>query len=450
MPDPNAAVRRTLEAVWRVEGPRLIAGVMRTVRDIGLAEECAQEAFAAALERWPIDGVPDHPGAWLMTAARRRAIDEIRRGRVARAAHESIARDAGGELAVPSEQAMVDDRIDGVVEDDLLRLLFLACHPSLSREARAAFTLRLVANLSTDEIARAFLVPEPTIAQRIVRAKRTLATLEEPFEVPRGGELAERLASVLEVIYLLFNEGYSATSGDAWMRPELCAEALRIGRVLVGHMPREPEAHGLLALMELQASRLAARATPDGRPILLLDQDRTRWDQLLLRRGMTELAAAAAARTAPDRTPGPYELQASIAACHARAKRAAETDWNAIAGLYAELAVVLPSPVVDLNRAVAVAMADGPQAGLELVDALTHDPALAGYHLVHAVRGDLLEKLGRREEAAREFRAAAAGTRNERERSVLLARAGAGQDDRDDATRPPSASPSPDTDVGGE
>ncbi len=422
MPDPSAAARRAVEAVWRIEAPRIIAGLLRTVRDVSLAEEFAQEAFAAALEQWPKSGTPDNPGAWLTTAARRRAIDHLRRRRLAHAANESIARDLARDQLADPDNAASDDRLDGVADDDLLRLIFMACHPALSREARAALTLRVVANLTTDEIARAFLVPEPTIAQRIVRAKRTLAESGTPLAVPRGRELADRLASALEVIYLLFNEGYSATSGDDWMRPALCEEALRIGRILAGLTPREPEVHGLVALMELQASRLGARTDFGGRPVLLLDQNRSRWDRLLIRRGLAALEEAAALRD-PDRPAGPYELQAAIAACHARALTADQTDWPRIVDLYTALEAASPSPIVTLNRAVAVSMARGPKPALKIVDALASDPALKTYHLLPAVRADLLEKLGRHTEAAAEFARAAALTQNARERKILLARA---------------------------
>lgn len=423
MPDPSAAARRAIEAVWRIEGPRIIAGLLRTVRDVSLAEEFAQEALAAALEQWPVSGTPDNPGAWLTTAARRRAIDHVRRDRLARSAHESIARAPGRAPGAADHTDAAADRLDGVADDDLLRLIFMACHPALSPEARAALTLRIVTNLTTQEIARAFLVPEATIAQRIVRAKRTLAESGTPFEVPRAGELDRRLASVLEVIYLLFNEGYSATSGDDWMRPALCEEALRIGRILAGLMPRQPEVHGLVALMELQASRFHARADADGRPILLLDQNRARWDHLLIRRGLAALDAAGALRAPDARPPGPYELQAAIAACHARARTPDATDWHAIVDLYTSLLAAVPSPIVALNRAVAVGMARGPRPALDIIDGLAHEPALAAYHLFPAVRADLLDKLGRRDEAAAEFERAAALTRNARERDVLLARA---------------------------
>src|SRR5688500_6166077 len=384
--------------------------------DGGLAEELAQDALVTALERWPESGVPDNPGAWLMAAAKRRAIDHFRRAKMLERKHRELGREELEREAVVPD---LDQALDDPVGDDLLRLVFVACHPVLSTEARVALTLRLLGGLTTDEIARAFLVAEPTIAQRIVRAKKTLAAAGVPFEVPRGEELAARLASVLEVVYLIFNEGYSATSGDDWMRPALCDDALRLGRILAGLAPAEPEVHGLVALMEIQASRLHARSGPDGEPILLLDQDRARWDRLLIRRGLAALERA-------ERLGGglgPYALQAAIAACHARAATAAETDWRRIAALYAALARVVPSPVVELNRAVAVAMADGPAAGLEMLDALAGEKALAGYHLLPAVRGDFLAKLGRVEEARAELERAAGLTRNARERTLLLARA---------------------------
>ncbi len=410
---------RVIDAVWRIESPRLIAGLARMVRDVGLAEDLAQDALVAALERWPESGVPDNPAAWLMATAKNRAIDQLRRRTVVERTHAQLGRD------VESRQAEVvadlESAIDDDVGDDLLRLIFTACHPVLSTEARVALTLRLLGGLTTEEIARAFLVPEPTIAQRIVRAKRTLADKRVPFEVPRGTELAARLSSVLEVLYLIFNEGYAATAGDDWMRPALCEDALRLGRILAGLAPREPEVHGLVALMEIQASRAAARVGPSGEPILLLDQDRGRWDQLLIRRGFTALARAEELNGAV----GPYALQAAIAACHARARTGAETDWERIASLYEELARVMPSPIVELNRAVAVAMAFGPAAGLELVDRLTSEPSLEGYHLLSSVRGDLLARLGRLDEARGEFQGAAALTRNARERDLLLARAAA-------------------------
>jgi len=402
-------------AVWRIESARLIAGLARIVRDVGVAEDLAQEALVAALERWPADGIPDRPGAWLMATAKHRAIDLLRRDRLLERKHEEL----GRELEMEREPPDLDAAIDDGIGDDLRRLVFIACHPVLATEARVALTLRLLGGLTTDEIARAFLVPEATIAQRIVRTKRTLAEKRVPFEVPRGAGLAARLSSVLEVIYLIFNEGYAATAGDDWMRPALCEDALRLGRILVGLAPTEPEAHGLVALMEIQASRSRARVGPSGEPILLLDQDRARWDQLLIRRGLAALERAERL----GGVPGPYVLQAAIAACHARARTGAETDWARIASLYDALARVTPSPVVELNRAVAVSMASGPAAGLALVDALGAEPALAGYHLLPSVRGDLLVKLGRAEEARVEFERAASLTRNARERALLLGRA---------------------------
>jgi RNA polymerase sigma factor (sigma-70 family) len=410
---------RAIEAVWRIESARLIAGLARMVRDVGLAEELAQDALVAALERWPEAGVPDNPGAWLMATAKHRAIDRLRRGKRLERKHEEL----GRELAARQETAVADFEaaIDDDIGDDLLRLMFTACHPVLATEARVALTLRLLGGLTTGEIARAFLVPESTVAQRIVRAKRTLAESRVPFEVPRGAELAARLSSVLGVVYLVFNEGYSATAGDDWMRPALCEDALRLGRILAGLMPNEPEVHGLVALMEIQASRARARAGPSGEPVLLLDQDRARWDHVLVRRGLAALEQAEVLGGAR----GPYTLQAAIAACHARARTAAETDWPRIAALYAALAALAPSPVVELNRAVAVAMAFGPAAGLRLVDTLTSEPSLQAYHLLPSVRGDLLARLGRFEEARAEFERAASLTRNARERALLLERAAA-------------------------
>jgi RNA polymerase sigma factor (sigma-70 family) len=411
-----ADIHRTIDAVWRIESPRLIAGLTRIVRDVGLAEDLAQDALVTALEKWPEAGVPDKPGAWLMAAAKFRAIDLLRRGKMQEQKHEELGRELEElETKVPDLTAAIDD----FVGDDLLRLLFIACHPVLSTEARVALTLRLLGGLTTEEIARAFLVPEPTIAQRIVRAKRTLSDAKVPFEMPRREELAERLASVLEVIYLVFNEGYSATAGDDWMRPALCEEALRLGRVLAELVPNEAEAHGLVALMEIQASRTAARTTRSGEPILLLDQDRARWNQLLIHRGLKALARAEALGGAL----GPYALQAAIASCHARARTAAETDWERIAALYALLARTTPSPIVELNRAVAVMMAFGPAAGLEIVDALLSEPTLKSYHLLPSVRADFLAKLGRFDEARAELERAATLTRNARERELLLARA---------------------------
>ncbi len=409
--------QRAIEAVWRIESARLIAGLARIVRDVGVAEELAQDALVTALEQWPKTGVPDNPGAWLMAAGKHRAIDALRRDTRLTRLNEEL----GQELELRREAPDLDAALDDHVGDDLLRLIFVACHPVLSTEARVALTLRLLGGLTTEEIARAFLVPEPTIAQRIVRAKKTLAEKQVPFEVPRGAELAERLSSVLGVLYLIFNEGYSATRGDDWMRPALCEDALRLGRILAGLVPNEPEVHGLVALMELQASRSAARVGPKGEPILLLEQNRGRWDQLLIRRGLAALERAEQLGGAR----GPYALQAAIAACHARARTAAETDWARIAAIYGVLGEVLPSPVVELNRAVAVSMASGPAAGLALVDALANEPALAGYHLLPSVRGDLLAKLGRHDEARAEFERAASLTQNARERTLLLERAAA-------------------------
>jgi RNA polymerase sigma-70 factor (ECF subfamily) len=406
-----SATHRAIDAVFRIESARLIAGLTRMVRDVGLAEELAQDALVKALERWPETGVPENPGAWLMATAKHRAIDQLRHGTLVARKHDELA-------AVPPPPPDWDEALDDTVGDDLLRLVFIACHPVLTTDARAALTLRLVGGLTVPEIARAFLVPEPTIAQRVVRAKRTLAEAKVPFEVPRGPELASRLASVLEVIYLVFNEGYSATAGDDWMRPALCDEALRLGRILVGLVPDEPEAHGLVALMELQASRAGARTGPGGEAVLLLDQDRARWDQLLIRRGLAALARAEALGGR-----GPYVLQAAIAACHARATAADRTDWAAIAALYAALAAVVASPVIELNRAVAVGMASGPEAGLAIVDELVRDGALDGYHLLFAVRADLLIKLGRTAEARTELEKAAGMTQNARERDLLARRA---------------------------
>jgi RNA polymerase sigma factor (sigma-70 family) len=408
---------RAIEAVWRIESAQLIAGLARIVRDVGLAEDLAQDALVAALEQWPESGVPNNPGAWLMAAAKHRAIDQLRRGKMLERKHAELAPliEAQQETSVTDLDAALDDPIG----DDVLRLIFTACHPVLSTESRVALTLRLLGGLTTEEIARAFIVPEPTVAQRIVRAKRTLAEARIPFEVPRGTALAERLSSVLQVIYLVFNEGYAATAGDDWLRPQLCAEALRLGRILAELMPAEPEVHGLVALMEVQASRSSARVGPLGQPVLLFDQDRARWDQLLIRRGLAALARAEASGGAL----GPYALQAAIAACHARAGTPAETDWARIVALYDALAQVAPSPIVELNRAVAVAMAFGPAAGLALVDALAAEPSLKAYHLLPGVRGDLLAKLGRLDEARTEFERAASLTRNARERQLLLERA---------------------------
>ncbi|MFL6246143.1 MAG: RNA polymerase sigma factor [Thermoanaerobaculia bacterium] len=407
---------RAIDAVWRIESARLFAGLTRIVRDVGLAEELAQDALVIALEQWPESGVPDNPGAWLMATAKHRAIDFFRRNEMLERKHAEIARELEErERATPDLDAALDDSVG----DDLLRLVFIACHPVLSTEARVALTLRLLGGLTTDEIARAFLVPEATVAQRIVRAKRTLADARVPFELPRRNELASRLSSVLEVIYLIFNEGYAATAGDDWMRPALCEDALRLGRILAGLMPQEPEVHGLVALMEIQASRSNARIGPSGEPVLLLEQDRGRWDYMLIHRGLAALARAEELGGAR----GLYALQAAIAACHARARTAEETDWPRIAALYEALLQVAPSPVVELNRSVAVSMAFGPEFGLELVDALMEEPSLQSYHLLPSVRGDLLAKLGRREEAAAAFRHAASLTRNERERALLLERA---------------------------
>ncbi|MBD9734984.1 sigma-70 family RNA polymerase sigma factor [Streptomyces sp. NPDC012461] len=421
-PQPTAGPRgagtgetaRTIDTVFRLEFPRLVAGVARIVRDVGIAEELAQDALVAALERWPADGVPDNPGAWLMTAARRRAVDLIRRRETYARKLAEIGRDLPA--GVPPEEPADPDAID----DDLLRLVFTACHPVLSAPARTALTLRLLGGLTTAEIARAFLVPEPTVAQRIVRAKRTLATRNVAFEVPHGPDREARLGSVLDVIYLIFNEGYAATAGDDWLRPALCEDALRLARVLSGLMPKEPEVHGLAALLEFQSARAAARTGPDGEPVLLKDQNRARWNRLLIARGVTALGRAEALSGG---APGPYALQAAIAACHAHAHRYEETDWARIATLYGLLAARTPSPVVELNRAVAVSMAEGPAAALPLVDALTDVAALRDYHLLPSVRGDLLARLGRTREARAEFARAASLTRNEQERRLLLRRA---------------------------
>ena len=414
-----ADTRRAIDAVWRIESPKLIAGLARMVRDVGLAEELAQDALLIAIERWPEAGIPDKPGAWLMAAAKNRAIDLFRRRKLIARKHEEIGRELAQEqeLSAPDPDAALDDDIG----DDLLRLILTSCHPILSPEGRAALTLRLLGGLTTAEIARAFLVPEPTVQQRIVRAKRALAEARIPFEVPRGEERAARLSSVLAVIYLIFNEGYSATAGDDWMRPQLCEETLRLGRILAGLAREEPEVHGLVALMEIQASRFGARTGPSGEPILLLDQNRARWDQLLIRRGLAALERAEAL----GQPPGPYMLQAAIAACHARARTAEETDWPRIASLYQALAELAPSPIVELNRAVAIGFASGPAEGLGLVDALASEPMLRNYHLLPSVRGDLLRRLGRLDEARGEFERAAALTRNARERALLLDRAAA-------------------------
>ena len=407
---------RAIEAVWKIESARLIAGLTRIVRDVGVAEELAQDALVIALEKWPESGIPENPGAWLMQTAKHRAIDYLRRGTLIDQKHEHLGREmAEREMQVPDLAAAMDDNIG----DDMLRLVFIACHPVLSTEARVALTLRLLGGLTTDEIARAYLSSEATVAQRIVRAKRALTEAQVPFEIPRGADFTERLSSVLQVIYLVFNEGYSATAGDDWMRPALCEEALRLGRILAGLVPNEPEVHGLLALMEIQASRSKARVNAAGEPVLLLDQDRGKWDRLLIGRGLAALERAEGL----SQKRGPYTLQAAIAACHARAVTGADTEWSRIARLYEELGAVEPSPVVELNRAVAVAMASGPAAGLELVDALKDDPALKNYHLLPSVRGDLLKKLGRLDEAKQEFARAASMTRNTRERDLLLERA---------------------------
>ena len=415
--------RRTVEAVWRLEAPRIIGRAGRVLRDFSLAEEVAQDALLAALETWPRDGVPENPAAWLMTATQRRALDRLRHARLAAGKEDEIARELDflHETASDAQAEAVDARLDDAIGDDLLRLIFTACHPLLPPEGRAALTLRVMGGLTTDEIARAYLKPEATIAQRIVRAKRTLAAVRIPFEVPRGPELHARLASVLEVIYLIFNEGYAATTGDDWLRPALCDEALRLGRVLAGLMPGESEVFGLVALMEIQASRFAARVSADGEPVLLLDQDRRRWDRLLIRRGLDALAHAES--LAADRGSGPYTLQAGIAACHARAARSEDTDWRRIVALYDALDQIAPSPVVRLNRAVAVAEAYGPASALELVDDLRAEPALQNYHLLPAVRGDLLMRLERLDEARAEFERAARLTRNSRERALLMKRA---------------------------
>jgi RNA polymerase sigma factor (sigma-70 family) len=408
---------RAIDAVWRIESPRLIAGLARIVRDVGLAEDLAHDALVAALEQWPESGIPRNPGAWLMATAKHRAIDVLRRRTLLERKHQELGYEL--EIAQDASTPDLDAALDDDIGDDLLRLVFTACHPVLSAEARVALTLRLLGGLTTDEIARAFLVSEPTVAQRIVRAKKTLAKERVPFEVPSGDELAGRLSSVLEVIYLIFNEGYSATSGDDWMRPALCEDALRLGRILAGLIPGEPEVHGLVALMEIQASRANARVGTGGVPILLLDQNRALWDQVLIRRGLAAIEQAGQL----GRPRGPYLLQASIAACHARARKPEDTDWVTIATLYTELVTSTPSPVIQLNRAVALSMAFGPQAGLDLVDALAGEPSLENYHLLPSVRGDLLVKLGRAQEARAEFERAASLTRNTRERDLLLERA---------------------------
>jgi len=418
-PDTHHAI----EAVFRIESARLIAGLARIVRDVGLAEELAQEALVTALERWPATGVPDNPGAWLMTTAKNRAIDELRRNQLLTRKHQELGQEIDAEQTREAADMLsrIEHALDDEIGDDLLRLVFTACHPVLPTEARVALTLRLLGGLTTEEIARAFLVPEPTIAQRVVRAKRTLADAHVPFEVPRGAERAARLSSVLEVIYLIFNEGFTATAGDDWTRPGLCEDALRLGRILAELAPEEPEVHGLVALMEIQASRARARIGPAGEPVLLLEQDRGLWDQVLIGRGLSALARAEA--LGGER--GPYALQAAITACHARARTPEATDWHRIAALYLALAARAPSPVVELNRAVAVSMASGPAAGLALVDTLTREASLASYHLLPSVRGDLLVKLGRLDEARVELERAASLTRNRRERELLLDRAAA-------------------------
>jgi RNA polymerase sigma-70 factor (ECF subfamily) len=415
----TAGAHDAIDAVWRIESARLIAGLARIVRDVGLAEELAQDALVAALEQWPADGIPRNPGAWLMATAKHRAIDLLRRNKRLDLKHQELGRELGArqDMAASDLDAMIDDEVG----DDLLRLMFVACHPILSAEARVALTLRLLGGLTTDEIARAFLVRESTIAQRIVRAKRTLAEARVPFEVPRGEEFAARLSSVLDVIYLVFNEGYTATAGGDWMRPALCEDALRLGRVLAELVPKEPEVHGLVALMEIQASRSGARISPSGAPILLFDQNRALWDRLLIHRGLAALIRAEQLSPAL----GPYALQGAIAACHARAATPEETDWTRIVGLYGRLVQLTPSPIVELNRAVAVSMASGPEAGLALVDALGAEPMLQNYHLLPSVRGDLLAKVGRFDEARGEFERAAALTGNARERELLLSRAAA-------------------------
>ncbi|HEU4634982.1 MAG TPA: RNA polymerase sigma factor [Edaphobacter sp.] len=455
MPGDSKSVdfQRSVDAVWRIESARLIASLTRIVRDVGLAEDLAQDALVAALERWPKTGIPHNPGAWLMAAAKNRAIDLLRRNKLLDRKHEQLGYELESTRQLTPDQ--INDALDDPVGDDLLRLIFISCHPILAPEARVALTLRLLGGLTTDEIARAFLAAEPTIAQRIVRAKRTLTQARIPFEVPRGDEFTSRLTSVLQVIYLIFNEGYSATAGDDWTRPALCEEALRLGRILAELVPSESEVHGLVALMEIQASRLNARVGPGGEPILLLDQDRSRWDQILIQRGLSALEHAQhLLHTAPDATPrggsqkagsqnevtipaaGPYTLQAAIAACHARALTAEATDWHRIVQLYTQLLQLNPSPIIELNRAVAVSMASGPAAALPLIDALAGHAALSSYHLLPSVRGDLLQKLGRPEEARAEFERAMALTRNERERTLLLERAKAVS-----ATSPGEASP---------
>jgi len=418
----TADPHRAIAALFQIERPKLIASLARITRDVGAAEEFAQDALVAALEHWPQHGIPERPAAWLMLTAKRKALDAHRRGKIASAKYDELGRDLREEEETPPD---LDAALDDDIGDDLLRLIFTACHPVLSPESRVALTLRLLGGLTTDEIARAFLVPEPTVAQRIVRAKKTLAEKQIPYEVPHGEELSSRLAAVLEVIYLIFNEGYAATSGARWMRPELCEEALRLGRVLAECAPDEAEVHGLVALMELQMSRFAARVDANGDAILLLEQNRARWDRLLIRRGLAAIERARQGCAKLRRPPGSYLLQAELAACHARARTAEETDWAKIVGIYGALAALSPSPVIELNRAVALGMLMGPQAGLEIVDALSREPALKNYYLLPAVRGDLLAKLGRAEEAKREFERAAAMTENEKERTVMLRRAGA-------------------------
>jgi RNA polymerase sigma-70 factor (ECF subfamily) len=429
----SAASHRAIDAVWRIESAKIIAALTRIVRDVGLAEELAQDALVAALEKWPASGVPDNPGAWLMATAKHRALDHFRRSKLLERKHEELGRELNSqqESAVANFEAEFDAANQQDFGDDLLRLVFISCHPVLSTEARAALTLRLLGGLTTQEIARAFLVPEPTIAQRIVRAKRTLSEARVPFEVPRGPDLAARLSSVLEVLYLIFNEGYSATAGDDWMRPALCEDALRLGRILAGLAPDEPAVHGLVALMEIQASRIHARTGPTGEPILLADQDRTRWDHSLIRHGLAALQRAEELHAKKSReeqaaaAQSPYALQAAIAACHARANTTAQTDWPRIAALYADLTQLTPSPIIELNRAVAVSMAFGPQAGLDIVDTLTSEPTLKSYHLLPAVRADFLKRLGRLSEAQQEFQRAADLTQNSRERTLLQSRAAA-------------------------
>lgn len=418
---PTQEIHRSIDAIWRIESARLIAALTRIVRDVGLAEDLAQDALVVALERWPQAGIPDNPGAWLMATAKHRAIDNLRRNKLLDRKHEQLGYELTGTRQLTPDD--INDAIDSPVADDLLRLIFISCHPILSAESRVALTLRLLGGLTTDEIARAFLLSEPTVAQRIVRAKRTLSDAKIPFEVPRGDEFTARLASVLQVIYLVFNEGYAATAGDDWTRPALCEDALRLGRILAELTPDEPEVHGLVSLMEIQASRLHARISPTGEPILLLNQDRTRWDQLLIGRGLAALTAAENLLASSNTQPGPYVLQAAIAACHARAATSEETDWTRISQIYLQLNFTAPSPIIELNRAVAISMAEGPAAGLAIVDTLTGIPSLKGYHLLPSVRGDLLFKLNRFDEARAEFERAASLTRNAREQALLLDRA---------------------------